>query len=95
MKDIHALLAQDPALTPLDTVEDVLTAGYAQALALEAQQLRLERRLLQLTRERDAASNDAAADELNQRLYEVESELAYLRSVLVTLRDRARELRAA
>jgi hypothetical protein len=36
MKDIHALLAQDPALTPLDTVEDVLTAGYAQALALEA-----------------------------------------------------------
>jgi ABC-type phosphate transport system auxiliary subunit len=96
MKDIHALLAQDPALTPLDTVEDVLTAGYAQALALEAQQLRLERRLWQLTRERDAASNDAAAaDELNQRLYEVESELAYLRTVLVTLRDRARELRAA
>ena len=96
MTDIHTLLAQEPGLTPLDTVEDVLTAGYAQALALEAQQLRLERQLWQLARERDAASDDPdAAQELNQRLCEVEYELDHLRGVLVTLRDRARELRAA
>jgi hypothetical protein len=96
MKDIHTLLAQEPGLTPLDTVEDVLTAGYAHALALEAQQLRLERQLWQLARERDAAADDpAAAEELNRRLCEVEYELAQLRGVLVTLRDRARELRAA
>ena len=95
MKDIHTLLAQEPGLTPLDTVEDVLTAGYAQALALEAQQLRLERQLWQLARERDASDDPDAAQELNQRLCKVEYELAHLRSVLVTLRDRARELRAA
>ena len=95
IKDIHTLLAQEPGLTPLDTVEDVLTAGYAQALALEAQQLRLERQLWQLARERDASDDPEAAQDLNQRLCEVEYELAHLRSVLVTLRDRARELRAA
>jgi hypothetical protein len=96
MKDIHTLLAQDPSVTPLDHVEDVLTAGYAHALALEGQQLRLERELWQLARERDAASDDAgSAGELNQRLCDVERELMHLRTVLVTLRDRARELRAA
>jgi hypothetical protein len=96
MKDIHTLLAQEPGVTPLDDVEDVLTAGYAHALALEAQQLRLERQLWQLARERDAASDDAAAaDDLNHRLGDVEFELSHLRTVLVTLRDRARELRAA
>ena len=96
MKDIHTLLAQDPSVTPLDHVEDVLTAGYAHALALEGQQLRLERELWQHARERDVASDEAAsADELNQRLCAVERELMHLRTVLVTLRDRARELRAA
>lgn len=96
MKDIHMLLAQDAALTPIDHVEDVLTAGYAHALSLEAKQLRFERELWQLARERDAASDDAAtAEELNQRLCDVEYELAHLRGMLVTLRDRARELRAA
>ena len=95
MKDIHTLLAQEPALTPLEHVEDMLTVGYAHALALEAQQLRLERELWQLARERDAASDAVAADDLNQRLGDVECELSHLRTVLVTLRDRARELRAA
>lgn len=95
IKDIHCLLAQEPARTPLARVEDVLTSGYAHALALEAQQLRLERQLLRLASERDASKDPAEAAELTERLQAVARELAHLRAVLVTLRDRARELRAA
>jgi len=95
IEDIHSLLAQDPRRTPLAHLEDVLTSGYAFALALEAQQLGLERQLRTLACERDASDDPAEAAELSERLGEVERELADLRGVLVTLRDRARELRAA
>jgi hypothetical protein len=95
MKDIHALLAQEPGLTPLDRVEHVLTSGYAHALALEAQQLRLERELLRLPAQRAASGDAVEAAQLTRRLERVEREHAHLRAVLVTLRDRARELRAA
>jgi len=95
--DINTLLALDPACTPLARVEDTLTAGYAQALALEAQQLRLERKLWQLTRELGAGPDVVAheAGELTELLTRVEADLAGLRTLLVTLRDRARALRAA
>jgi hypothetical protein len=97
VKDIHTLLALEPAQTPLARVEDTLTAGYAHALALEAQQLRLERQLWRLARELgdgpDVVAHEAV--ELTERLAGVETELRSLRALLVTLRDRARELRAA
>jgi len=93
MKDIYSLLAEDPGVTPLAHVEDVLTAGYAQALALEAQQLRLERHLRRLAC--DPRADRVEAVELTERLGAVESELSHLRTMLLTLRDRARELRAA
>jgi hypothetical protein len=97
VKDIHTLLALEPARTSLACVEDTLTAGYAHALALEAQQLRLERQLFRLARElgddRDVVADEAA--DLTQVLTDVEIELKSLRRLLVTLRDRARELRAA
>jgi hypothetical protein len=97
IKDIHTLLALEPAPTTLERVEDTLTAGYAHALALEAQQLRLERRLWRLARELGDAPDVVAheAVELNDLLAGVERELSSLRMLLVTLRDRARELRAA
>ena len=95
MKAIHALLAQEPTRTPLADVEDVLTSGYAYALSLEAQQLRLERQLRALALERDASSDPDEAADLTERLGAVERELVPLRAALVTLRDRARELRAA
>jgi hypothetical protein len=60
---IEALLEADDST--LARVEDTLTAGYARALALEGEVLRLER------------------------------ELGQLRSLLGTLHDRARVLRAA
>jgi hypothetical protein len=97
IKDIHTLLALEPARTPIERVEDTLTAGYAHALALEAQQLRLERRLWRLAREPgdepDVVAHEAA--ELSNLLGGLERELAHFRTLLVTLRDRARELRAA
>jgi len=95
--DIHTLLALEPASTPLANVEDTLTAGYAQALALEGQQLRLERKLWRLARDLgdgpDIVTHEAG--ELSGLLAGVESELVELRTLLVTLRDRARALRAA
>lgn len=63
VKQIEALL--DESGSTLATVEDTLTAGYARALAVEAEVKRLER------------------------------ELGQLRSLLGTLHDRARVLRAA
>jgi hypothetical protein len=97
IKDIHTLLALEPACTPLERVEDTLTAGYAHALALEAQQLRLERRLWRLARELgddpDVVAHEAV--ELSDLLAGVERELSGLRLLLMRLRDRARELRAA
>jgi hypothetical protein len=97
IKDIHTLLALEPAHTTVERVEDTLTAGYAHALALEAQQLRLERKLWRLARapgdEPDVVAHEAV--ELSDLLAGVERELSSLRVLLVTLRDRARELRAA
>ena len=97
IEDIHTLLALEPGCTTLASVEDTLTAGYAQALALEAQQLRLERKLWQLARDLGDGPDVVAheAEELTGMLAGVESELVGLRTLLVTLRDRARELRAA
>jgi regulator of replication initiation timing len=75
-------------------VEDTLTEGYATALALEAERLRLQRRLGEVAR---TASADHA-DELRligSRLTSADRELERLRAVLGTLYDRARLLRAA
>jgi hypothetical protein len=93
MTEIYSLLAEDPGVTPLAHVEDVLTGGYAQALALEAEQLRLERHLRRLAG--DPRADRVEAVELTERLSAVEVELSHLRTMLRTLRDRARELRAA
>ena len=78
----------------LATVEDTLTQGYAQALQLEAERLRLERRIGEVARATDA---DQAAEirRLGTKLTSADGELQRLRSVLDTLADRARALRAA
>ena len=82
------------ASSSLASVEDTLTEGYAKALALEARRLRLERRLGEVAR--DATPDHA--DEiraLGSQLIDADGELARLRSLLGTLHDRARELRAS
>jgi hypothetical protein len=92
IEDIRALLAAKPGRAGLERVEETLTAGYAHAMALEAEQWRLERRL------RDAARGGAEAAELTRVadvLAGVERDLGHLRALLASLRDLARELRAA
>jgi hypothetical protein len=90
--DIRALLALKPGDAAIDRLEETLTAGYAHALALEAEQWRLERRLGQAAREVGDAEELARVAQL---LAAVEGELGHLRALLGSLRDRARKLRAA
>ena len=92
VQQIEDLLADsDPALAD---VENTLTQGYAEALALEAERLRLERRLGEVAR-RATAEQAAEIRRLGTRLTSADGELQRLRAVLGTLHDRARVLRAA
>jgi hypothetical protein len=71
-------------------VENTLTSGYAYALALEGECLRIERRLRVLfgTQGRRAAVADEIAD-LTGRLAHTDQELAGVRSLLSSLRAQA------
>jgi uncharacterized protein involved in exopolysaccharide biosynthesis len=80
----------EPSLARL---EDTLTEGYAEALALEAERLRLQRRLGEVARSA-TAHHTAEIRLLGTRLTSAEGELYRLRAVLSTLHDRARTLRA-
>ena len=94
---IHALLDE-----PVDRerqeflarLEHTLTDGYARALALEAERNRLRSRVGEIA----AALGDSPPDELAElarRLSATDGALQALRDLLVELRTRARELRAA
>jgi hypothetical protein len=82
----------------LANLEDTLTEGYAQALALEAERLRLERRLGEVARTASGPDTSSVAEEistLGQRLTTADGELNHLRALLRTLQDRARSMRRA
>lgn len=73
-------------------VEDMLTSGYAYALDLEGQCLRIQRRLREVVRSTEASSVRARADEaatLERLLGEADRELASVRALLSTLRAQA------
>jgi predicted RNase H-like nuclease (RuvC/YqgF family) len=85
----------EPA-TPLARLEYVLTSGYAHKLSLEAEQLRLERKLDEVARR--VGSDSGARKEVSElvaRIASAEGDLARLRALLEPLRDRAREARRA
>jgi hypothetical protein len=72
-------------------LELILTEGYAEALALDGERLRLERRIEELTAEL-AEGGQNRPEELRRlisRLATAEDELAELRSLLEKLRRRA------
>lgn len=76
----------DGAAAPgLDELEHTLTNGYARALALEGERLRLQRRI-------GAAAADVAAvgelPALSARLVALDDELTRLRAALSRLRDK-------
>jgi hypothetical protein len=84
----------------LARMEDALTEGYAQALALEAERWRLERRLGEVARTAGGPDPDVAGftDELSvlsKRLTSADGELTSLRARLRSLNERTRVMRRA
>ena len=80
----------------IDAIEHTLTAGYARALALEAERWRLERRIATVAAELGGKSQDDEHSELTQlgqRLAAADGDLGKLRGLLSSLRSRADEVR--
>jgi hypothetical protein len=91
LEQIEELLgAEEPTLARM---EDTLTEGYAQALALEAERWRLERRIGEVAREGPPDFEELRS--LGTRLTDADGELATLRTLLGRLHERARLLRKA
>jgi len=92
-------LPEDGAGAPsLRAIESTLTDGYAEALALEAERTRIERRLGEVVRdagEVSAHSTAAELAELSERLDVAEGELVQLRSLIQTLQARRRLARGS
>ncbi len=95
MSDLSSLLlriqalvdgqADDPPDRLLERVEHTLTDGYAQALALEGERLRLRRTL----------DEGAPREDVRRRLATNEHDLRLLRTQLAGLRLRAQAVRQA
>jgi orotate phosphoribosyltransferase len=81
----------------LTHVEDTLTAGYARAMALEAERLRLERRIAEIAAEidREVELHSSELRTLARRVEGATADLANLRALLELLRERAAKIRAA
>jgi hypothetical protein len=73
-----------------EEVEHTLTSGYAYALALEGERLRIERRLRALLRSRAEGGPDADdVSDLTGSLEHADEELAGVRALLSSLRAQA------
>ena len=98
--EIRTLLDSPPLgedAPSIDAIEDTLTAGYARALALEAERWRLERRVAEVAAQLGRKPQDDDHDELTQlgqRLSAADGDLTMLRDLLASLRSRANEVRA-
>jgi septal ring factor EnvC (AmiA/AmiB activator) len=101
LQDVDQLLDRiaacvDEAPRDRDAVERTLTDGYAQALALEAERYRLQRRLAEvaqgLARDGDAV-DPAELATIAARLEDNSGDLTRLRDVLGELRKHADALR--
>ena len=82
----------------LDAIETKLTDGYAEALALEAERSRIERRLGEVVKDAGEVSAHSTAAELadlSGRLETADGELARLRTLLRNLQSVRRRRRAA
>ena len=81
----------------IDAVEHTLTAGYARALALEAERWRLERRIAEVASKLAEATGSEHSElaNLGRRLSTADGHLSQLRGLLASLRVRADEIRSA
>jgi hypothetical protein len=91
--------ASGDAAPSLARLEATLTEGYAEALALEAERSRIERRIGEVAGRVDEPSATAVATEeivaLARKLTHAEGELGHLRTMLQRLNARRRALRHA
>jgi hypothetical protein len=85
----------DPTLPLLTAMEHTLTDGYARALELEGERLRLERRIGELAHRLDGPEQAGELRALAARLRSVDDDLASLRDALVPLQQRVDAARAA
>jgi len=88
--------AEEPATLAL--LERTLTDGYAHALSLDAERLRLERRMSELADELHDGNQEQKAEELarvSRRISGARAEVERLRGTLTQLRDRARAARSS
>jgi hypothetical protein len=99
-EEIRTLLDAPPTgddAPSLDDIEHTLTSGYASALALEAERLRLERRIsavaAKLGGEEASDLRHSELAKLGQRLSTADVDLTHLRALLSSLRSRADEVR--
>jgi hypothetical protein len=98
--EIRTLLDSPPLgedAPSIDAIEHTLTAGYARALALDAERWRLERRIAEVAVELGGKSANDEHDELTQlgqRLSAADGDLTLLRRLLASLRSRADQVRA-
>ncbi len=100
LDQIDAVLAQtSPTVDPdVDRIERTLTDGYAQALQLEAEHWRLERKIGEVARligSGEVAGRAAELAALSQRLAAADGDLGVLRARLAHLRQHAEAVRAA
>jgi ABC-type phosphate transport system auxiliary subunit len=94
LQQIRVLIAD--AAENLDQIENTLTDGYAHALSLEAEGLRLERRMTELAQgiqRGDTAKKARELSELARRIDANGDELTRLRSLLGDLRRHADDVR--
>ena len=98
-EEIRTLLDAPPVgedAPSIDAVEHTLTAGYARALALEAERWRLEHRIAEVASKLAEAGESRHSElaNLGQRLSTADGDLARLRELLASLRLRADEIRS-
>jgi len=98
LDQIESLVVAPSGAAQLSDLEHTLADGYAHALALEAERLRLEKRLGTAAASLASDASHERVDEVSRlarRLRSAEQSLDELRRALGTLRARAAELRAA
>ena len=90
MAEIRSLLdlPEGTELPPRADLEDTLTSGYAYALGLERDRLRVERALRALVRSTERPDQREVSS-LSRRLAEADQELAGVRAMLASLRAQA------
>jgi hypothetical protein len=92
LERIDVLLGGAP---PVPELERTLTDGYAAALALEGERIRVERRMDGVAASIDEDPDSAKElSRLAERRAKLDGDISHLRERLGLLKERARELRA-